>query len=79
MANMKKIEIKNGPISRTVEVPEGTTVGQLREQVASKLNVTGEHNAYVSNNGGSATAANNDTPVEDGMTVDFMRNTGQKG
>lgn len=75
----KRIEIKNGAMSRTLEVEEGTTIGQIKEKVGSKFSITGDHQAYVSNPGGSATAANDDTVVEEGASIDFMRNTGQKG
>jgi len=75
----RKIEIKNGALTRKIEVEEGTTVGQIKEKLGSKFSLTGDHQAYIKNAGGNATAASDDTVLEDGASLDFMRNTGQKG
>lgn len=74
----KRIEIKNGALTRKIDVEEGTTVGQIKEKLGSKFSLTGDHQAYIKSDG-QTTAANDDTVVEDGQSLDFMRNTGQKG
>ncbi|MGW8178048.1 MAG: hypothetical protein ACWGQW_04540 [bacterium] len=73
----KKIKIQNGPMSRSVDT-DAKTVGELKAQLGERFSITKEHTATVMGAAG-ASAASDETPLEDGMSLQFARTTGQKG
>ncbi len=76
----RTVKVQAGAITRTIEVPADVkTVDQLKEKLG-RIGVTSEHTAYNRTSGaGSATAVDGSAAVEDGMTFEFTRTTGQKG
>lgn len=72
---MAKITIENGPMTRQVDVEEGTTLGQLKAELGDRFSITKEHTANVSGGG----TLNDDSVLEGGQTIRFNRNVGQKG
>ena len=75
----KQIKIRQGSMTRTVEVPDSSTVDDIRKKFGERMDLTNEHTAHVSVNGGRPTAVDNSASIEDGATLEFSRTTGQKG
>lgn len=75
---MAKVTIRNGPMVRTVEVEDGTTLKDFKSKVGSKLNITPQHTAQVSSEG-QVSSINDDSVLTDGQEIIFQRNVGQKG
>jgi len=76
----RTIKVQAGAATRNMEIPDGVkTVGDLRKKL-DRLGVTGDHTAYVRTSGaGSASAIGDEAAIEDGMSLEFTRTTGQKG
>lgn len=75
----KQISIRQGSMTRKVEVDDNATVADVRNKYGARMDLTKEHQAHMSTAGGKPTAASDDTTLDDGAVLEFSRTTGQKG
>lgn len=75
----KQIQIRQGSMSRKIEVDDGATVADIKSKYGARMDLTNDHKAHMTIGTGNPMAANDDTVVEDGAVLDFSRTTGQKG
>ena len=75
----KNISIRQGSMTRRVQVEDNETVAGIRDKYGSRMELTGDHKAHMSVKNGNPIAANDETVVEEGAVLEFSRTTGQKG
>lgn len=75
----KEIQIRQGSMTRKIQVDDNATVGDIRQKYGSRMDLTNDHKAHISLGGGNPTAADDSTTLDNGAVLEFSRTTGQKG
>lgn len=77
MAEGKKFVVKQGALKRTITAPEGVNdIAGLKKHIGDRMGITDQHSAYIN---GSTEKADDSQTLEEGATIEFSQNTGQKG
>jgi ribosomal protein S19E (S16A) len=76
----KQIQIRQGSMTRKVEVEDNATVDDIKAKYGARMDLTKDHRAHITSSaGGHPVAADGSSVVEDGAILEFSRTTGQKG